>query len=313
MPFAPAATISPSRATATAERRRQRHDGRRRRRRAARCAASDHTPALTTDLPSGVNATPLTFCYGLRARAALRRRAARAAPCDPTRPTRATRRRAKPRARRSARCALPAPCRAAAPVAPDRDAAVRARRDGAAVAQQRDRVHGVVVEAQHLLAALRVSDQRIAELSKLPEIALAPSADTATARTGPPWPRNCACAGALASATMRALRNNFIAGVLMAVPGGVEPPTFGLGNRCSIRLSYGTRNRPLAIISGSTRAAFRHAQNRQTCSAFHMQRRDARIRSCQGPSGADAMASTTRTIRTIPPEYSEYSVAHLSQ
>src|SRR5215213_8500647 len=26
----------------------------------------------------------------------------------------------------------------------------------------------------------------------------------------------------------------------MAVPEGVEPPTFALGNRCSIRLSYGT-------------------------------------------------------------------------
>jgi hypothetical protein len=49
-------------------------------------------------------------------------------------------------------------------------------------------------------AALRRSDQRIAEVSKLPESALAPSAETASARMGPPCPRTCASAGLRQSA-----------------------------------------------------------------------------------------------------------------
>ena len=44
-------------------------------------------------------------------------------------------------------------------------------------------------------AVLRVSDQRMADESKLPEIAVVPSGEIASARTGPPWPRNWACAG----------------------------------------------------------------------------------------------------------------------
>src|SRR5579871_6298817 len=44
-------------------------------------------------------------------------------------------------------------------------------------------------------AASRASDQRITVSSKLPETAVLPSAVTASARTGPPWPRSCACAG----------------------------------------------------------------------------------------------------------------------
>src|SRR5438034_7418403 len=41
-------------------------------------------------------------------------------------------------------------------------------------------------------AALRASDQRIAVESKLPVTAVYPSGEIASARTGPPWPRNCA-------------------------------------------------------------------------------------------------------------------------
>src|SRR5215831_13808292 len=38
------------------------------------------------------------------------------------------------------------------------------------------------------------SDQRITDVSKLPETTCVPSGEIASVRTGPPWPRNCACA-----------------------------------------------------------------------------------------------------------------------
>ena len=67
---------------------------------------------------------------------------------------------------------------------------------------ERDRIDRALVEPQHLDRGIAASsDQRIAEESKLPEIALAPSGAMASARTGPPCPRSCACASGIADAS----------------------------------------------------------------------------------------------------------------
>src|SRR5580704_3713184 len=61
-------------------------------------------------------------------------------------------------------------------------------------------------------AASRASDQRITVSSKLPDTAVWPSAVTASARTGPPWPRSCACAGPNAASTTARMHSVLVIG-----------------------------------------------------------------------------------------------------
>ncbi len=69
---------------------------------------------------------------------------------------------------------------------PDRNVRIRAGSDDATILQKCDSVHRTVVKAHHLLGDVAASDQRIADVSKLPETACAPSGEIASARTGPP-------------------------------------------------------------------------------------------------------------------------------
>src|SRR5262245_60730044 len=52
----------------------------------------------------------------------------------------------------------------------------------------------------------------------------------------------------ISAATVFVPKNRWI--LYVAVPRGLEPPTFGLGNRCSIRLSYGTAKRNVVRALG---------------------------------------------------------------
>ena len=202
MPSAPAATISPSGATATVlsgvgsvtivgRAARERPDAQRR-----VVARGDDRLAVGRER----DAVHVVAC-GLRARAARRRRAATAARCDPMTPTRASRRPAKPRAPPPAPCGLRA--RATGFGSPGFQIAMRrvlAAGDGAAVAQQRDRIHRAVMEAQHLArrrcAPATSGSPKCRSCRRSP---ILPSGEIASARTGPPWPRNCACAATAAA------------------------------------------------------------------------------------------------------------------
>ena len=78
------------------------------------------------------------------------------------------------------------------PLRPDTDQCIGAAGHRAAVVEDRNRVYRALVQTQNLLGKIVASDQRIADASKLPESAIMPSAETASARIGPPCPRNCA-------------------------------------------------------------------------------------------------------------------------
>src|SRR6266404_3301617 len=82
---------------------------------------------------------------------------------------------------------------------PDGNMSVFTSGYGSTVREDRDRIHGALMQAQHLFGGITLSDQRIADVSKLPESAVEPSAEIASARIGPPCPLNCASAGAIGS------------------------------------------------------------------------------------------------------------------
>ena len=73
---------------------------------------------------------------------------------------------------------------------PDCDMRVGAGSNDASVFEIGDGIHRAVVESSTCSAALRLSDHRIADVSKLPDMAFVPSGEIASAFTGPPWPRN---------------------------------------------------------------------------------------------------------------------------
>ena len=97
---------------------------------------------------------------------------------------------------------------------PDRNLAVLAAGDDAAVGQSATAFTALSWKRNTCSADLRVSDQTIAEVSKLPDTAGRPSAETASARTGPPWPRNCACAGNAVRIRNKAIRDAILAVII---------------------------------------------------------------------------------------------------
>ena len=66
----------------------------------------------------------------------------------------------------------------------------------------------------------------------------------------------------------------------MEAPGGVEPPTNGLGNRCSIQLSYGATRARLAVIGAETIENFTKTLSTSILANFRKPYRRAALDRC---------------------------------
>src|SRR4051812_48909085 len=112
-------------------------------------------------------------------------------------------------------------------------------------------------------AVLRVSDHRIADESKLPETAVRPSGEIASARTAPPCPRNCACAGWISSSKTNATAS--------LVTGGWQPqaldPVFCAG--VAHRREEGLHRRSIAAAFDQQEVVVLGSQ-RQKAEAIHL-------------------------------------------
>src|SRR5260221_9382246 len=97
------------------------------------------------------------------------------------------------------------------------------------------------------------SDQRMAEVSKLPESACVPSGEMASARTGPPWPRNCACAVADATSSSASTTKTWAIVAALAENSGIgrthsQGADFFAHRLLAERGEKGAHRRPLASV-----------------------------------------------------------------